>query len=112
MSASCSLPIAQRPTVITVGCGWNVRLTSWNGRGNGDTSATPDQPRTAFQSDAGAVADRAEPDLTLVLRAVNRQSEQAQAGRDLLRDGFRDLRLEHHQHVERLRPLERERPRQ
>ena len=78
-AASWSLPIAQRPTVITVSCGWNARLTSLNETGIfADLGDTRPAAR-GLPVDRHAVADRAEADLTLVLGAVNRQSEHAQA---------------------------------
>ena len=50
MIASWRLPIAQRPTLMTVSCGWKIRLTSLNGTGMVRISSTPSQARTAFQS--------------------------------------------------------------
>ena len=50
MMASWRLPMAQRPTEMTVSCGWYTRLTSLNGTGMCSTDSISGQVRTRSQS--------------------------------------------------------------
>ncbi len=98
MSASWSLPIAQRPTVITVSCGWNVRLASLKGTlialelGNAGPAAhlLPVHPAD--------LADRGEPDHACVIGAVDRQSRHAQATFDVAGGALGGAPVEQDQH--------------
>jgi hypothetical protein len=74
MIASCGPPMAIRPTLMTVSCGWNARLASLNGRASRLTDSTPGQTLDLLPVDRPRLAQGREPHATVVLGPVHRQT--------------------------------------